>query len=103
MSKKMILVDADTLMGMGFGGNRIPEKRYDEMKAYKRIKKLMKEEEDEKKKNAPKKESGFMKDWSVAKRTAFFAILGPPLGLTYIFCLLMIVRGMAAFVIGINH
>lgn len=103
MGKKMILVDADTLMGMGFNnqtGRTIPQ--VDSLKMYKRVKKMLAEEEAEKKKNAPKKEEGFMKDWSVAKRTAFFALAGPPLGLAYIFTLLMVVRSLSAFVVGMH-
>lgn len=39
-------------------------------------------------------------DWSVAQKTAFFTILGPPMGIAYIFCIVLLVRGLATFVVG---
>lgn len=99
MSKKMILVDPDMLFGSGV--NRGGGNTFNEVKIYKKFKKLLKEEEDEKKKDKPK-ETGFMKDWSLAKRTAFFALAGPPLGIGYIFGLVILVRGLALFIINLN-
>lgn len=98
MGKKMMLVDIDNYPG--FMGSRPGPMPFDEVKAYKKIKKMLRKEEEDKKKNAPKKENGLFKDWSVAKRTAFFAVFGPPLGIMYIGCIVLMVRGLAMFVVG---
>lgn len=101
MSKKMILVDVDTLNTFGGGRGQAGPMPFNEVKAYKKLKKLLKEEEEEKKKNSPKKPEGkFLKDWSVGEKFAFFAIAGPPLGISYVFGLIIAVRMLASFVVG---
>lgn len=95
MSKKMILVDPEMFFERGV--NRGGGNTFNEVKIYKKFKKLLKEEEDEKKKDKPK-ETGFMKDWSIAKRTTFFALAGPPLGISYIFTLVIMTRQLAQFI-----
>lgn len=99
MSKKLIMVDADDLFSGG-RYNRGPMP-FDEVKAYKKIKKMLKKEEEEKKKTAPKKD-GLFPNWSIAKKTCFFAILGPPLGIGYIFGLVILTRGLATFIVGFH-
>lgn len=93
--KRMMLVDPEEVFNLG-GRNRGPMP-FDEVKAYKKIKKMLAKEEEEKKKNKPKEE-GFMKNWSIAKRTAFFALAGPPLGIGYIFGLVILTRQLAIFI-----
>lgn len=100
--KKMILVSPDDMFGGHYGNVRRGPMEFDEMKAYKKIKKQIAKEKEEEKKNSPKKEEGFMKGWSVAKRTAFFALAGPPLGIGYVFGLIIIVRQLATFIVGVH-
>ena len=95
--KKMILVDADTIFS---GGHRQGPMPFDEVKAYKKIKKMLKKEEEEAKKNKPPPNGGLFPGWSVAKKTAFFTIFGPPLGISYVFGLVLLVRGLATFIVG---
>jgi len=47
-----------------------------------------------------KKDHSLFKDWTVGQKTAFFTILGPPMGIAYIFCIVLLVRGLATFVVG---
>ena len=101
MSKRMILVDADTIFS---GGQRnCGPMPFDEVRAYKKIKKMLKKEEEEKKKTAPPKGGGLFPNWSVAQKTAFFTIFGPPLGIAYVFSLVILVRGLSSFIVGGIH
>ncbi len=55
------------------------------------------------KKEEKKEHKGILPhEWSLAKRTAFFCILGPPLGIGYVFGLVILVRGMSAFILGVH-
>lgn len=91
--KKMMLVDVDTLGGT-FGDRRGPMP-FDEVKAYKKIKKMLKKEEEEAKKNKKEDPKGWWSKKSIAERTVILSIMGPPAGIGYVFCLLMLVKGLA--------
>jgi hypothetical protein len=96
--KKMYMVDPEDFFNSGGSMTRraagLP---FDELKAYKKFKKFLKKEEEEAKKN--KKEDP-VKHWfhkmTIAEKTMFFAIFGPPLGVGYVFGLLILCRGLAS-------
>jgi len=94
--KKMIMVDPDDFFMTSRRDNRgsVP---FNELKTYKKFKKFLKQEEEEAKKN--KKEDPPKKGWldkmSVAEKTIFFAVFGPPLGVGYVFGLLILCRALA--------
>jgi hypothetical protein len=66
------------------------------VKEVEEFQKFMKEKE----KKDEKKPGGPLAHWSVAKKTTFFMLLGPPLGIAYIGCIVLMVKGLAIFVVG---
>src|SRR5437762_4498795 len=92
--KKMILVDADTIFSGGYNRGPMP---YDEVRAYKKIKKMLKKEQEEAKKAKPPNDSWWGKK-SVGERTVILTIFGPPMGIAYVGLMLMLVKAMAVAV-----
>ncbi len=90
--KKMILVDADTIFSGGHNRGPMP---FDEVKAYKKIKKMLKKEEEEAKKNKPPNANTWWSKKSVAERTVILTIFGPPMGICYVGLMLLLVKAMA--------
>lgn len=70
------------------------------LKSMDEFQKFMKEKE---KKEEKKTNGTLFPEWSVAKKTAFFTIAGPPLGIMYIGCIVLMVRGLAMFVVGAHQ
>ncbi len=89
--KKIIMVDPNDFFTGRSKRDMIP---MDDLKVYKKWKKFLKKEEEEKNK-AKKGPEGWWARKSVAERTCIIAIFGPPAGIAYVFGLLQIAKLLA--------
>ena len=94
-----------------FSNDRKKEKLYrkkettlkDVQKFIKQVEEFKRFEKEAFKKEERKEHKGLLPhDWSIAKKTVFFAILGPPLGIGYVFGLVIMIRLLAGFVVGVR-
>lgn len=66
-----------------------------------RYNKWQKDQEKLNKKEEKKEAKGLLPaDWSVAKQTAFFALVGPPVAIGYLFGIIILVRMLSFFIVG---
>ncbi len=88
--KKIIMVDPNDFFNGRSRRDMIP---MDDLKIYKKWKKFLKKEEEEKSKG--KTPSGWWAKKSVAERTCIIAIFGPPAGIAYVFGMLQLAKLLA--------